>query len=137
MARGAGRTQACGEPEAKAKLVRAHTFLETADLLDGEPDPDFGSVRAALAVLAGIAASDAACCKALGRRSRSNDHHDAESLLQEITGGGAEAANSLRRLINEKDDAHYGFFNVSQADLKSTMRQAQALVDFAERVLRR
>lgn len=65
-----GRTQACGAAEALAKLSRAKRFLEAADLVKDEPDPDFMSVAAALAVLAGIAASDAACCKALGLRSR-------------------------------------------------------------------
>jgi hypothetical protein len=111
--------------------------METADLLEGDADPDFMSVRAALAVLAGIAASDAACCKALGRRSRSDNHHDAEKLLETIEPGGREAANALRRLINEKDEAHYGFYHVSASDLKTAVRQPNAVITFAEDVLRR
>ncbi|HVW89433.1 MAG TPA: hypothetical protein VHC01_08190 [Gaiellaceae bacterium] len=134
-----GRTQKCGVAEARAKLQRAERFVEVAALIVDEPspDPDFCSAAAALTVLAGIAASDAACCKALGRRSRSDSHHDAEALLAQITPGGGDAANALRRLIDEKDEAHYGFYNVSAADLRSLLRQAKKLIGFAHDVLAR
>ncbi len=102
-----------------------------------ETDTDYVSVAAALAVLAGIAASDAACCKALGRRSRGQDHHEAEGLLRQIEPGGKTAATTLRRLINLKDEAHYGFIDVSGQDLQAAIRQAKALVSFAESVLKR
>lgn len=51
---------------------------------EADPDPDWASAAAALAVLAGIDPSDAACCKALGGRWRGQDHHDAEALLEQI-----------------------------------------------------
>lgn len=73
-ARDRGRTQVCGSREAQAKLRRAEQFMEVARLIKDEPDPDWASAAAALAIVAGIAASDAACCKALGRRSRGQDH---------------------------------------------------------------
>jgi hypothetical protein len=85
-------------------------------------------------ILAGIAAADAACCHALGRRSRSDNHHDAEALLAEITPGGRGAAKHLRQLIDIKDTAHYGFISITSAQLKRALRQAQHLVEFAERV---
>jgi hypothetical protein len=45
--------------------------LEVAERAAGEEAiPASRSVAAALAVLSGIAAADAACCAALGRRSR-------------------------------------------------------------------
>src|SRR5919198_4984938 len=122
--RGRGRTQVCGTREAQAKLRRAEQFMEVATLIREEPDPDWASAAAALAVLAGISASDAACCKALGRRSRGEDHHDAEALLEQIEPGGKNAANAMRRLINFKDEAHYGFYNVATQDLKSAFTQA-------------
>jgi hypothetical protein len=87
-ARDRGRTQVCGNREAQAKFRRAERFMEVATLIKDEPDPDWTSAAAAVAVLAGIAASDAACCKALGRRSRGQDHHDAEALLEQIEPGG-------------------------------------------------
>lgn len=133
------RSQACGEAEANAKLRRAATFLEVVESIidEDKPDPDFVSAAAAIVVLAGICASDAACCKALGQRSRSDNHHDAESLLKLIMPGGADAANSLRRLINIKDEAHYGFHSISNTKLVSSIRQARKLVAFAEQTLRR
>jgi HEPN domain-containing protein len=132
-----GRTQACGNREAQAKLRRAEQFMEVATLIRDEPDPDWASAAAALAVLAGISASDAACCKALGERSRGQDHHDAEALLELIEPGGKNAANAMRRLINLKDEAHYGFYNVGMQDLKSAFTQAQRLIRFAREVLAR
>lgn len=131
------RTQPCSEADAQRRLAHARKFQEVAQLTAGEADTDYLSVSAALAVLAGIAASDAACCKALSRRSRSPDHHDAENLLGQIEPGGKTAATKLRRLINLKDEAHYGFFDVSGQDLQAAIRQAKALVRFAETVLTR
>lgn len=135
--RGRGRTQACGDREAQAKFRRAEQFMEVATLIRDEPDPDWASAAAALAVLAGISASDAACCKALGERSRGQDHHDAEALLELIEPGGKSAANAMRRLINLKDEAHYGFYHVAAPDLKSAFTQAQRLIRFAREVLAR
>jgi hypothetical protein len=135
--RARGRTQVCGNREAQAKLRRAEQFIEVATLIRDEPDPDWASAAAALAVLAGISASDAACCKALGERSRGQDHHDAEALLELIEPGGKSAANEMRRLINLKDEAHYGFFNMAAQDLKSAFTQAERLIRFARQVLAR
>jgi HEPN domain-containing protein len=136
-ARHRGRTQACGDREARAKLRRAEQFVEVATLLKEESDPDWASAAAALAVLAGISASDAACCKALGLRARGQDHHDAEALLEQIDPGGKHAATAMRRLINLKDEAHYGFYSVSRQDLKAALTQAGRLVRFARAVLAR
>lgn len=135
--RSRGRTEVCGVPEARARLQRAERFIEVAELIidESNPDPDFMSAAAALVVLAGIAAADAACCKALGQRSRSDNHHDAEALLEQITPGGKDAANALRRLINKKDEAHYGFLNVSAAELKVLLRQARKLTAFVQGLL--
>jgi hypothetical protein len=94
-------------------------------------------VAASVAILSGIATADAACCQVLGRRSRSDNHHDAEALLDQVTPGGKRAASQLRQLINVKDAAHYGFISVTAPQLKRCLRQAQHLVEFAEEVLRR
>ncbi len=92
MARKGGRTQTCGEPQARQRPRK---------------------------------------------RSRAENHHDAEALLEQITPGGKRAASQLRQLIDVKDTAHYGFINVSTPHLKRSLRQAQHLVEFAEEVLRR
>lgn len=135
MARAGGRTQDCTREEARTRQGQAKKFLEVADLVASEPDS--ASVSASLAVLAGIAASDASCCRALGRRSRSQNHHDAEALVKQIEPGGANAANQLRRLIDLKDQAHYGLFDVSGSDLHRAIGQAKRLIEFADQVLQR
>jgi HEPN domain-containing protein len=117
--------------------VSAEKFLDVARLVADEADAALGSVTASLAVLAGVAASDAACCSALGQRSRGGDHHDAEVLLAEIVPGGQNAATALRRLIERKDKAQYGMVHPSGHDVKVTMRQAERLIEFAKAVLAR
>jgi hypothetical protein len=112
--------------------------MEVAQLVaeEGE-DLDHSSTSAALAVLAGIAASDAACCTALGRRARGQDHREALTLVGQVEPGGDRAAASLRRLLSLKDEAHYGLFDVAGQQLKSALRQASDLVEFAEGILQR
>lgn len=132
------RTQPCSRVEARTWLDHARKFLDVAQLVtDPGQELEYTSAAAALAVLAGIAAADAACCHALGRRSRGQDHHDAIDLVSQVTPGGAEAARALRRVLDLKDQAHYGLFNVSGTDLRSAIRQAEALVSFAGTVLQR
>lgn len=43
----------------------------------------------------------------------------------------------MRRLINLKDEAHYGFYNVATQDLRSAFTQARRLIRFARDVLAR
>ena len=139
MSRKKGRTQDCTAAQARTRQAHARNFLDVAELTADEQDPDveYRSVAASLAALAGIAASDAACCYALRRRSRSQNHRDAEDLLKEITPGGQTAANNLRQLLDLKDTAHYGLISVSATELKKVMRQAKHLIDFAEEAIRR
>jgi hypothetical protein len=131
--RHAGRTQSCGRPQATTRLAHAQKFFDAAELIatDVTDEEANASVAASLAVLAGIAASDAACCARLGRRSRSQDHHDAERLLAEIVPRGRDAAKDLRRLLDLKDAAQYGVIHVSATELRSALRRASALVLFA------
>jgi hypothetical protein len=113
--------------------------LEVAEIAaaEHEEDPEYASVAVSLAVLSGIASADAACCKALGGRARGQDHHEAEGFLRRIADGGDQAADHLRGLLDLKDQANYGFFDVSSADLRRAHRRAQSLLDFADGVLRR
>ena len=76
-ARSKGRADGCG---------RAEALSDAALLVVG--DDEFRGVAAALTVLAGIAASDAACCAALARRHRVQDHRGAVALLEGVEPGG-------------------------------------------------
>ena len=136
--RAQGRTETCSPTDARIRLQHARKFLEVAQLV-AEPgqDLEYASAAAALAVLAGIAASDAACCQALGRRSRGQDHRQAAQLVEQIEPGGKQAAHALGRLLNLKDQAHYGLFDVSGNNLQAALRQTEILVTFAAEVLRR
>ena len=62
---------------ARKRLADARKFLELAETVADANEPTSLGVSSANAVLAGIAAADAACCAALGERSRSEDHRDA------------------------------------------------------------
>jgi hypothetical protein len=136
--RRSGRTQACADGDARNRLRHARKFAEVAELTAGEgKDVEYASVAASLAVLAGIAASDAACCKALGRRARGQDHQEAAALLANVEPGGKEAAAALGRLLSLKDEAHYGLLDIGGNDLKTALRQASGLVAFAETVVAR
>jgi uncharacterized protein (DUF1778 family) len=131
------RTTTCGEREARVRLADAKAQLQLAEL--SGPRSSAAEIKAAVssAVLAGIAASDAACCKALGRTNRSQNHRDAVELLGQISPGGAEAAQQLERLLTLKDEAQYGFTNLTGQKLQQAVRRAQALVTHAEEVIRR
>ncbi len=132
------RTQPCSAADAGSRLRNALKFVEVAELVAGEgTDLEYSSQAAALAVLAGIAASDAACCKALGRRARGQDHRAAVDLVETIKPKGEQAAKSLGRLLNLKDQAHYGLFDVGGRDLKTALRPANDLVAFAKAILQR
>jgi len=139
MAQARNRTQACGAPQARQRLRQAQSFLEVAELTADVNDLslEYASVAASVAILAGIAAADAACCQELGKRSRSDDHHHAETLIQQIIPGGKRAASQLRQLLNFKDTAHYGFISITAPELKRSLRQARHLVEFTETILQR
>jgi len=130
-----GKSAPCGKAEARTRLSQAEKFLEVAELVESEAlaglEPASASVAAALAILAGIAASDAACCAKLGMRSRGDDHQQVQEFLKQITSDGAKAASQLSELISKKDTAHYGVINISQTELQKLMRRAHFMVEFA------
>jgi hypothetical protein len=135
--RRAGRTQSCDERDARSRLRDAYAQLELAELATATSSAEDKKAAASCAVLAGIAASDAACCAALRQRSRSQDHRDAGALLRQVAPGGVNAAAQLERLLGLKDQAQYGFEDLTGQKLAAALRQARALVAFAESVLER
>lgn len=131
------RTQPCTPEQARKRLADARKFLELAELVDDEADTAALGVSTANAVLAGIAAADAACCRAFGERSRGDDHRDAIALVAQVSPGGEDAANALRRLLAVKNDAEYGLAAFSRTKRDLGLRQARKLVEFAQAVLER
>ncbi len=131
------RSRLCDEADARKRLGDAEKYLEVAELVATEDSLESQNVATGLAVLAGIAAADAACCRALGESSRGPDHRDAATFLRRITPGGEAAANNFERLAGLKDKAHYSFLNISGQDRTSAIRRTAQLVDFARGVLQR
>jgi hypothetical protein len=128
----ARRTQTCGKPEARTRLEHARAFADTAELiLDVDEDASL-NVSASLAVLAGIAASDAACCAVLGQRARGQNHHDAITLLSGVASLGPEMGKNLARLLDLKDNARYGVIYVSETKARQAVKWAQRMVSAAE-----
>lgn len=120
------RTAACGPNEARQRLSQARDFIELAELADS------ANACIANAVLAGIAASDAACCSALGIMSRGQDHRQAVSIVARVLPGGADASKRLQRLLSLKEASHYGASPLGESDRRSALRNAASIVEFAE-----
>jgi hypothetical protein len=131
------RSRPCDAADARKRLTDGEKYLEVAELVATEDSLESHNVAVGLAVLAGIAAADAASCSAFGESSRGPDHRDAASFLQRITPGGDTAANHFERLVGLKDKAHYSFLNLSGQDRTGAIRRACHLVDFAREVLQR
>lgn len=133
------RMRGCSPQEAKQRLEQARCFLQAAKLTFEQQDEeiDYDNVTASLAVLASIAASDAACGRALGEYSREKDHKQAVQALERIKIGGKKAATDLDRVLQIKDQAHYGAITVSGNEVKAALRRAASLVDYASGILAR
>lgn len=131
------RSRPCDAADARKRLGDAEKYLEVAQLVATEDSFEAHNVTAGLAVLAGIAAADAACCGALNESSRGPDHREAADFLRRIAPGGSAAANNFERLVGLKDKAHYSFLNVSGQDRAGALRRAGQLVDFARQALQR
>jgi hypothetical protein len=136
MARRVGRTRAATVVDARARLGVAQAYLEVAELvLDDKDRIEMPGVAAGLAVLAGIAASDAICARRIGAIHRGDDHRAAAELLRTATPDGNKLAATFQRLIDMKDEAHYGVTMVSAQRARSAVRWASQLVARAQDVI--
>ena len=136
MARTGSRTQGCDRSDALARLAQAESFLLAAELIvEDDSDAATPSVAASLAVLAGIAASDAACCARLGVRGRGQSHAEAIELLGTVAPGGADMSKDLQRLLNRKDDSQYGLAFVAAAEATRMVGSAKRLLGRAQKAV--
>jgi hypothetical protein len=130
------RIRSCDRSDALNRLAQAESFLLAAELIvDDDTDDATPSVAASLAVLAGIAASDAACCARLGVRARGQSHAEAVELLGTVEPRGADMAKDLQRLLNRKDDSQYGVAFVSAAEAGRMVGWAKRLLGLAGRAV--
>lgn len=137
MSRGSGiRTGACTKADARNRLKQAEACLVVSELcLDEGDDLAAPSVAAALAVLAAVAAGDAACCHSLGLRSRAQGHSQAAVLIATVEPGGQGMAKMFSAVIAAKDASHYGLSLVDDRSARALVDKARALTEWARQVL--
>lgn len=122
------RTRAANLDDARTRGRSAEAYIEVAELVLDEADAAMPGVAAGLAVLAGIAASDAICAARLQQIHRGEDHRGASELLTQSTPDGRKLAATFKRLIDLKDEAHYGLTLVSASKARTAVRWARTLV---------
>ena len=117
----------CDRRQARGRLVSAQDFLDAAELAQshGLHDPACSN-----AVLAGVAAVDALCCALLGERAA--DHDQAIKLVESVD---RDAAARFRRLAGLKYRAQYDHRPVTESEVKTAIRAAEALLERARREL--
>jgi hypothetical protein len=135
---GVARTRAATVDDARTRLRSAVAYLDVAELvLDDKDRLEMPGVAAGLAVLAGIAGSDAICARRLGAIHRGDDHRAASTLLKQATPDGQKLAATFQRLIDIKDEAHYGLFLVAPRKARDAVRWATQIVARATEELER
>lgn len=123
------RTASAGLPEARIRLRAAEAYLQVAEpVLDEQGRDEFLNVSAGLAVLAGVAAADAMCAVRLGQIHRGQDHRGAAALLEQAVPHGRALASTFRRLIDLKDEAHYGVL-IAPRRASDAVKWARRLVE--------
>lgn len=126
------RQEPCGRAEAAVRLAQADAYLVAARLVvEDATDVANPGVAGALAVLAGVAAADAACCARLSARSRGQSHREAAALLATVHPHGPAMAKDLERLLDRKDTVHYGAAMVSTTEGTRMVTWAGRLVGHA------
>ncbi|HYO18098.1 MAG TPA: hypothetical protein VES02_05455 [Dermatophilaceae bacterium] len=117
------------------RLHAAHAYVKQARLsAEAATDSYERASAVSSAVLAAIAAADATCALKLRQVSK-GDHAQAHTLLRQVVGAG-DAANGLQRLVSQKASVQYLAESVTASKLEAALRQAQIVVDFADRLYR-
>jgi hypothetical protein len=126
-----------GTVEARQRLKYANAYLEIAELVLEDERSEMPGVAAGPSVLAGIAASDAICALRRGEIHRGESHREASDLLRGATPDGKRLASTLLKLLDIKDEAHYGLIVVPLRKAKDAVRWAGPLMARANEELGR
>jgi len=130
------RTAPRTDADARARFQAALSHLEISEvILADTANPQYATVAASLAVLAGIAAADALTCRRMRVMHRGQDHRDAADLLEQAIPDGSRMAAVLRRLLDLKGSSHYGVSPVGRRKATDAVRWARTLVDRAREEL--
>lgn len=131
------RTTECNRRDANQRLRSARAYLEVADLILADDREEYAGVAAGNAVLAGIAAADAICCRGLGKCFRGEDHRHAAELVRIAADNGLLHRKLLLRLLDLKDAAHYGFSGLSKGNAKKAVMIAREMMESADAFFQR
>lgn len=125
-----GRTRPCSSARAAGRLAKAREFWEQVEVVEAlAADPhQVATTVVSLCVLAGVAASDAITCLALGRHAQGEDHREAPELLRQTRPDGDVHARDLATLLGLKTRAHYGADPPTQQETLRARRAAGRLV---------
>lgn len=130
------KTRPVDRVHAQARLNDAHAFLQQAEIsLQFVDGPRRNATAVSSAVLAGIAACDAACALALGIVS-AGAHDQAVRLLNRVSGS-TKAVGDLSKLVAIKTAAQYTGKSIAERQATDAIKRAQRLIAFAESQLRR
>jgi len=124
------KTQRCTAATIKGRLAKAIEFFDSAES-QREQRPARANAWVTHYVLAGIAAADVVCCRALGRHAQSENHAEAVALLRSVRPDGPELGTALGALLAIKTMASYGERPMSSEDQTRAQRRAKQLVDAA------
>lgn len=124
------RTQPCTAAAALSRLARATEFFDSAED-ERLQHPERANASVTDYILAGIAAADVICCRALGRHAQGESHAEAVALLRSVQPGGPELAAALAALLGMKTRAAYGELPVNADDRARAQRRASQLLEAA------
>lgn len=123
--------------EVKTRASHARAYFMVAELVHDDRSIESGTnLVGALAVLAGIAASDAICGHTIGRRAGGDAHDEAIRLLKGATPPNSRASTHLARLLGSKTDTQYSPMIVSGKKAAELLASARKLIGELETLLR-
>jgi len=130
------KTRAADRAYAETRLSDARAFLQQAEIsLQFVEGGRRNATVVSSAVLAGIAAADAACALALGMVS-AGAHDQAARLLAHVSGSN-RAVGHLSKLIAIKTAAQYTGKSMAERQATDAIARALRLIEFAETQRRR
>lgn len=130
------KTRSVDRSHADTRLNDARAYLQQAEIsLQFVDGPRRYATVVSSAVLAGIAACDAACALALGLVS-AGAHDQAVRLLTRVSGS-SKAVADMSKLVSIKTVAQYTGKSMAERPATDAIARAQRLVAFAESQLRR